>query len=291
MHPNRLCILAGYLCWVLLSPTVAVAQPERVAIDTLLNAWHKAAARADADAFFGAMSERCIYIGTDKTERWTREELREWAKPYFSRGKAWSFQPVERQVFIGQKGKTAWFNETLETWMGVCRASGVLEKVRKSGWKIRQYHLSVTVDNGLIHGFLSLTQPIDSADRAAAVTTIQRLFDGMREGDTAKVAQAFAPNAMLTSALPNRPTAKLLKATDFVSAISQKPADQLWDERIAFFDVRIDEHLATIWTPYQFYLNEQLSHCGVNAFQLSRLAEGWKIQFVTDTRRKNCQDE
>ncbi|MBS9766494.1 MAG: nuclear transport factor 2 family protein [Flavobacteriaceae bacterium] len=40
----------------------------------------------------------------------------------------------------------AWFDELLDTWMGICRGSGVLEKTAK-GWKIRHYVLSVTVPN------------------------------------------------------------------------------------------------------------------------------------------------
>jgi hypothetical protein len=39
--------------------------------------------------------------------------------------------------------------------MGVCRGSGVLEKTA-SGWKIRQYHLSVTVPNEVIRDFIKL---------------------------------------------------------------------------------------------------------------------------------------
>jgi hypothetical protein len=58
------------------------------------------------------------------------------------------------------------------------------------------------------------------------------------------------------------------------------------DERIVFETIKIDGPLAAVWTPYQFYLNGQFSHCGVNSFQLVRLNGQWKIQYIIDTRRK-----
>jgi hypothetical protein len=37
---------------------------------------------------------------------------------------------------------------------------------------------------------------------------------------------------------------------------------------------------------YTFYLNGDESHTGTNSFQLVRTSEGWKIQYIIDTRRK-----
>ncbi|MBK7425827.1 MAG: nuclear transport factor 2 family protein [Saprospiraceae bacterium] len=124
-------------------------------INKFMDDWHLAAARADADKFFGSMTEDGIYIGTDKTERWFRDEIREWSKKYFERKSAWDFKPLERQVHLSEDGQYAWFNETLDTWMGICRGSGILVKSADS-WLIKQYHLSVTIDNDKIDGFLKV---------------------------------------------------------------------------------------------------------------------------------------
>lgn len=54
-------------------------------------------------------------------------------------------------------------------------------------------------------------------------------------------------------------------------------------------DVRTDGDLATVWVPYAFYVGDDFSHCGTNAFQLARLDGAWSIIRVTDTRRPdNC---
>lgn len=124
-------------------------------IQKFIDAWHEAAAKANAEVFFGSMADNSIYIGTDAAERWTKAEFLTFAKPYFDKGKAWDFKPSNRDIHISQNGKYVWFSELLVTWMGTCRGSGVLHKTRK-GWKIEQYHLSVTVPNEIISDFISL---------------------------------------------------------------------------------------------------------------------------------------
>ena len=133
------------------------ADESRIELDTMLNQWHRAAAVADADAFFGAMSKDAIYIGTDPSERWLRDELRDWSKFAFERESAWNFKVIERQIYMGDDQKMAWWNETLDTWMGVCRGSGVAW-LTAEGWKIKHYHLSVTILNEKIEAFKALSK-------------------------------------------------------------------------------------------------------------------------------------
>jgi hypothetical protein len=38
--------------------------------------------------------------------------------------------------------------------------------------------------------------------------------------------------------------------------------------------------------PYQFYIGDKFSHCGVNSFQLVKLQGQWKIQYLIDTQEK-----
>lgn len=73
---------------------------------------------------------------------------------------------------------------------------------------------------------------------------------------------------------------------DFVNRIATTPEDVNLDERILDYQIKVDGDLAAAWTPYEFYVNDQFSHCGVNSFQLVRTAEGWKISYIIDTRRK-----
>jgi hypothetical protein len=147
--------LLRVVCVLLLTSTRLHAQSHDADINQLIDAWHKAAADANATVFFGSMAAQSIYIGTDASERWNKEQFMSFAKPYFDRGKAWDFKPYDRDLHVTSDGKYAWFSELLTTWMGTCRGSGILQKT-KDGWKIEQYHLSVTVPNDIIRDFISL---------------------------------------------------------------------------------------------------------------------------------------
>ena len=121
-------------------------EKSKVEITTLLDNWHKAAADANFDAYFSAMHSESIFIGTDATENWNKEQFIAFAKPYFDKGKAWSFTALERSIYFDKSGKIAWFDELLDTQMKICRGSGVLVKVGKE-WKIKHYVLSMTIPN------------------------------------------------------------------------------------------------------------------------------------------------
>ncbi|HFA51249.1 MAG TPA: hypothetical protein ENJ95_19730 [Bacteroidetes bacterium] len=124
-------------------------------IDALLNNWHKAAATADEDVFFGSMAPGAVYLGTDASEKWKKEVFEEWSKKYFERETAWSFTPKNREVYFSKNGKTAWFDELLDTWMGICRGSGVLQK-EGSSWKLAHYNLAIMVPNERVQDLLKM---------------------------------------------------------------------------------------------------------------------------------------
>jgi len=115
-------------------------------INITLEAWHKAAADADFDGYFSKMTDDSVFIGTDATENWSFEQFKAYSKPHFDKGKAWSFSTLERNIFVKSGAQTAWFDEHLDTQMGICRGSGVLEKI-DGDWKIGHYVLSIAVPN------------------------------------------------------------------------------------------------------------------------------------------------
>jgi hypothetical protein len=128
-----------------------------IVVNSFINEWHSAASKADGDTFFGSMTADAIYIGTEAGERWLRDELKEWSKQYFERESAWNFKPSNREIYFSDNEDYAWFEERLDTQMGVCHGSGVLEMTNE-GWKFKHYHLSVTVPNDKIDAFIKLVE-------------------------------------------------------------------------------------------------------------------------------------
>ncbi len=138
----------------------AQEQPQNE-INKVLDAWHKAAAEADFNAYFGLMSDDAVFIGTDATENWNLTEFKVYSKPHFDKGKAWHFTPVERNVYVNASGNFAWFDELLNTQMEICRGSGILKKVNGE-WKIGHYVLSIAVPNEHVSELIEIKKERDS---------------------------------------------------------------------------------------------------------------------------------
>jgi hypothetical protein len=131
-----------------LSVTVPVElEASSNAVAAVLDDWHDAAAKADETRYFGHLDEASIFLGTDETERWTKEAFQAYAHPHFAKGKAWTMKAKRRAVVVDPRAELAHFDEDLETkGLGPARGSGVLAW-RGDRWKILHYNLTITVPN------------------------------------------------------------------------------------------------------------------------------------------------
>jgi len=133
-------------------------------VNAFIDEWHDDAAHA-RPRFFDKMAPGAIYIGTDKTERWTRDELKAWSKKYFERPSAWAFKPIKRHVAFSADRQFIWFDEQLDTQMGVCQASGVMQRTA-NGLQILHYQLSLAVPNELVDQFKDAIGKVDARSAA-----------------------------------------------------------------------------------------------------------------------------
>ncbi|WP_345117031.1 nuclear transport factor 2 family protein [Hymenobacter algoricola] len=126
------------------------------------------------------------------------------------------------------------------------------------------------------------------AETAAVKATITTFFTGMRQGDSTMVRGTLAPGVVLQTITTKEGTTRvgLENPNEFLQAVGT-PHKEVYDERIRFERVLVDANLASVWTPYRFYVGPKFSHCGYNSFQLVKLAAGWRIVHVIDTRRQD----
>ena len=114
----------------------------------VLDKFHQAASEANFDEYFNQMAPDAVFLGTDPSERWTRQQFEAFVTPYFAKGKGWTYRVVNRNMDIIE-GYTdiIFFDELLDNqYYGLCKGSGVLKRTEK-GWQIVQYNLSVAVEN------------------------------------------------------------------------------------------------------------------------------------------------
>jgi hypothetical protein len=119
-------------------------------IDALMTTWHKAAAAADEKTYFDLMAPEAIFLGTDATERWTKDEFRNYAESRFKGGSAWVYWATKRNIYLSSDRTVAWLDEELASksyW--TCRGTAALEMVNGQ-WKIRHYNLMFTIPNSAV---------------------------------------------------------------------------------------------------------------------------------------------
>jgi len=117
---------------------------------------------------------------------------------------------------------------------------------------------------------------------------ITQLFKGMQESDSASVASVFMDGAIMQTIVNTKENKTIVKnelVNNFASSVGRQKKGSL-NEIIEFDDIKIDPPLAFVWTPYRFYYNGSFSHSGVNAFCLVKSLDGWKIQYIIDTRKR-----
>ena len=123
---------------------------------------------------------------------------------------------------------------------------------------------------------------------------VDTFFEGFHKGDTLIMKSVLADKVVMQSTFTTKKGDNVLHDSDmnaFVKAISKRPADQKWDERLLAYKIQVDGTMANVWTPYEFWLNDTFSHCGVNSFQLFNDNGQWKIIYLIDTRRREgCRE-
>ena len=135
-------------------------QSDIAAINKVLDGYHQAAANGEWDTYFGLMSADGVFIGTDASERWIKQEFRQ----YSSGSNGWVYTPQQRNINITPDGLSAWFDEALLSQSyGSSRGSGVLIRTA-AGWKISQYHLTLPIPNGMVRGITDQIKEYEAQD-------------------------------------------------------------------------------------------------------------------------------
>jgi hypothetical protein len=130
------------------------------------------------------------------------------------------------------------------------------------------------------------TVVVSNQDSITAVKqVVQNMFLAMKNSDTILLKTCFSNNVVFQTVVNKAGVVSVKDESlqDFISSIGKQPVGSL-DEQIKFETVNVNRELASVWTPYQFYYKQKYSHSGVNSFQLVKLKEGWKIQYIIDTR-------
>lgn len=118
---------------------------------------------------------------------------------------------------------------------------------------------------------------------------IVTFFKGFHAKDSTIIKSVCAKNMILQSIAESSKDSQIKNQSpqDFYRSIATIPSTMLFEERLLDYSIQVDGAMAHVWTPYEFYVNNKLSHKGVNAFTLFKDNGLWKIVYLIDTRRKS----
>ncbi|MDA1306312.1 MAG: nuclear transport factor 2 family protein [Acidobacteria bacterium] len=120
-------------------------------------------------------------------------------------------------------------------------------------------------------------------EKKAVLAVVQRFFDTMSTRDTAGARETLIIEGQFASIRDgvDQPVARMTPLTTYLEGL--KAGGRLQKERIWDSTVMTHGRIAMVWTAYDFYNDDELSHCGIDVFSLLKTAEGWKIAGVTYT--------
>jgi len=122
---------------------------------------------------------------------------------------------------------------------------------------------------------------------------IETFFIGLHKGDSTIMKSTLHKDIKIQTTFTNREGLKNLNTQSIqalLTGVANKKPENVYLEKLLSYDIKIDGNLASVWTPYEFYLNDNFSHCGANSFQLFNNNGRWQIIYIVDMRRRdNCK--
>ncbi len=117
-----------------------------------------------------------------------------------------------------------------------------------------------------------------SPDEEEVLAAVQRFFDTMPARDVEGARSVLDPEGDFVSVRRDETGHRVVRRAPNADYLERLPAlNETYLERLWNAEVRIHGPIATVWAPYDFYIDDQFSHCGVDAFQLLKTDDGWMI--------------
>ena len=118
---------------------------------------------------------------------------------------------------------------------------------------------------------------------------VESFFTAFHERDTVAM-KAVLDNELVLHTVTEKASGISLSVETreaFLKSIASTPKSIKYEEKLLSWNIQVDGKLAHVWTPYEFYINGNIVHTGVNSFQLYWKNGVWKIIYCADTRNRS----
>jgi hypothetical protein len=136
---------------------------------------------------------------------------------------------------------------------------------------------------------LSWTSP--NSEEKHVIAAVEQFFKALETRDADLARSILMPEGVIFS-VREEDGEKNIRATtheqiiESLASSTEKMLERMWDPKVL-----IHKEIAAVWTQYDFHREGKFSHCGVDAFNLIKTPEGWKISGIFYTvEKEGCEE-
>ena len=128
-----------------------------------------------------------------------------------------------------------------------------------------------------------------SPEHEAVLKTLQAFFDTMTARDVEGARKVLQPQGRFHALrmAERKPEPRPFANEEYLADL--QASKQTMRERIWKPEVMVHGWIATVTAPYDFWIDGKFSHCGVDAFQLIKTEDGWKVAGGVYTVESKCE--
>ena len=135
----------------------------------------------------------------------------------------------------------------------------------------------------------ALSGKAQESDKAAVKKVVEDFFEAFHKQDSVAMKRFVADNVVLQTTGRNKEGKTMFRSTPIeklYESIVSIPDSISFQEKLTSWSIQVDRTMANAWVGYEFWLNGNFSHCGINSFQMVNFDGDWKIIYLIDTRGK-----
>lgn len=131
-----------------------------------------------------------------------------------------------------------------------------------------------------------------NTDEQAILNTVDQFFTALAERDRQLLASITVQGSLNISTSMSTNDDQRIRIQNYTQLLnnlsSEGPAllERYWDPTVL-----IQRDIAVFWAPYDFHVNGEFSHCGIDSFQLIKRGDRWLLTNLSWTvERTGCAE-
>lgn len=132
---------------------------------------------------------------------------------------------------------------------------------------------------------------VQAQDETQSVLNVVReFFTAIGKSDSAGFHNVFLPDAHMYVARPVGDSTQYVSRAAAGRSIFKPGTTYRETMREKGVKVQVHQNIAMAWVPYDFYVNNNFTHCGIDVFTFMKTKEGWKVALLAYTvEKESCE--